>query len=157
MFEKRNMLSLFARRLYPGRVFLLGVLVFVGCSQKQPALEIEQLHINALPPGQTSAAAYMTLRNNTDKTLVLNYVHSPIASDVEVHRVIYDEGVMQMRKVSHLTVDPGVSMLFQPGGYHLMLMGIDNPPEVGETFDISLEFEAGYTITAPVEVRSSGQ
>jgi len=129
--------------------------LLVACTQKPP-LEIEQLHINAMPPGQTSAAAYMTLRNNTEKTLVLNYASSAIASEVEVHRVIYEQGMMQMRKVNHMTIDPGVTMLFQPGGYHLMIVGIENAPQPGETFTVTLEFEAGYTVSGQAEVRSHG-
>lgn len=146
-------------RLFPGArvtktVYCLALVLLLGCSQEKQALEIEHLHINAMPPGQSTAAAYMTLRNNTDKTLVLNYVHSPIASDIEVHRVIYDQGMMQMRKVQHLSIDAGTTLLFQPGGYHLMLMGIENTPQIGETFPVTLEFEAGYTVSAQAEVRS---
>lgn len=139
------------------RNFTLMILVVLvsACAKKAP-LEIEQLHINALPPGQSTAAAYMTLHNNTDKTLVLNYAHSPIATEVEVHRVIYDQGMMQMRKVNHMSIDPGVTMRFEPGGYHLMLMGIENAPQPGETFAITLEFEAGYKITADAMVKVPG-
>lgn len=136
---------------------IVGVLVLLQACEQKPPLEIEQLHINALPPGQTTAAAYMILRNNTKTTLVLNYAHSPIASDVEVHRVIYDQGMMQMRKVNHLSIDPGSVLHFQPGGYHLMLMGIENAPPVGDSFTITFEFEAGYTISADAEVRSLSQ
>lgn len=135
-------------------LYLLGFLM-LGCSQQEQApLTIEQLHIMQIPPGQSTAAAYMTLKNNTDKTLVLNYVHSPIAADVEVHRVIYDQGMMQMRQVQHLSIDPGKTLNFEPGGYHLMLMGIEQAPAAGETFDISLEFENGYAIVGKAEVRS---
>ncbi len=130
--------------------------MLVACDKPEnlPPLEISQLHIMEMPPGQGVAAAYMILKNNTDKTLVLNYVHSPVAADVEVHRVIYDQGVMQMRQVHHLKIDPGANMQFKPGGYHLMLMGIDEPLKVGDKFDITLEFEAGYKIVGRAEVRS---
>lgn len=137
------------------RLWPLVLLIFLACAEKPP-LEVEQLHINTMPPGQTSAAAYMSISNNSDKTLVLNYLHSPIATDVEVHRVVYDQGMMQMRKVNHLSIDPGVTIHFKPGGYHLMLMGIENAPQPGDTFTITLEFEAGYTITGVAEVRSPG-
>lgn len=132
------------------------IFLLFACEKKSP-LEIEQFHINALPPGQTSAAAYMILRNNTKETLVLNYVHSPVASEVEVHRVIYDQGMMQMRKVNHLQIEPGASLHFEPGGYHLMLTGIENVPPVGDSFTVTFEFEAGYTLSAQAEVRSLSQ
>ena len=136
-------------------VYLTFVFCLAACSEKA-AIEVENIFMHELPPGQSTGAIYMVLKNNTKQNLVLNYVHSGIASDVEVHRVLYENGMMQMRQVNHLTLDPGASLRFEPGGYHLMVMGIEKSPAVGETFELVMEFEDGYKITTPVEVRPRG-
>ncbi|VUD40347.1 hypothetical protein TDB9533_00133 [Thalassocella blandensis] len=112
--------------------------------------------IKQLPPGKTMAAVYLSMKNNSDKTQTLNYVHSPIAENIEVHRVIYNQGMMKMRHVKHFHINPGQNLVFEPGGYHLMIFGISESLEVGSTFPLTLEFEGNETHTIDVLVKPHG-
>jgi hypothetical protein len=61
---------------------------------------------------------------------------------------------MVMREVDggiQLTADETVA--FEPGGYHVMLLDLAAPLEVGDEFDVTLEFADSddVTITVPVE------
>jgi len=133
------------------------VVVLVGCSQSEPeGIDISQLFIREIPPGQTSVAAYMVLKNNTRVTQKLNYIHSPIAENVELHRNFYIDGMMQMRPVKRLSVNPGDELVLSPGGFHLMLFGVYEEMPVGSEFEITLEFETGIVITKNVQVRPFG-
>jgi len=44
--------------------------------------------------------------------------------------------------------------VLQPGGYHLMLMGIEQPLMVGEELSLQLVFEGGATLDIKVPVVS---
>ena len=135
----------------------LMIVLLWGCAEQAKApIVIENLYIKELPPAQTTAAAYMKVTNNTDKTQALNYIHSPAAEYVEVHRNIYKDGVMQMRPVKKLTVGPGQTKVLDPGGFHLMIFGLYENYKAGDTFELTLEFESGAVVTTDVEVRPHG-
>ena len=137
---------------------MLVVLLTGGCSRNQPVepVVVENGIMGQLPPGQKVAAVYLRIANNTEADLVINYVHTPIASEVEVHRNSYQDGVMRMRQVNHVRVPAQEALLFEPGGYHFMLMGIEQDLELGETFDLTIEFEGGITVTTPITVKPLG-
>lgn len=109
-----------------------------------------------LPPARTTAAVYAKITNNTDVTQPLNYIHSPLAENIQVHRNFYQNGMMQMRPVKKLSLSPGESISLEPGGFHLMVFGLYEPLKVGDTFEMTFEFETGHVLTAQVEVRSQG-
>ncbi len=143
-------------------VLLIGLIQACERSAEAPpmkassAVAVEDAFIYELPPNQTRAAGYMRLTNNSEKMQALNYIHTPIAEHVEVHRMFYQDGMMQMRPVKRLKLNPGETKQLESGGFHLMLMGVYEPLKAGEHFEITLEFETGHVVTVPVEVRSAG-
>lgn len=64
-----------------------------------------------------------------------------------------DMGNMTMQEVDSIDLPAGEAVVFEPGGYHVMLLGLANPLEVGDTFDLTLFFESGAEQTVSVEVR----
>ena len=48
-------------------------------------------------------------------------------------------------------------LLFKPGGYHVMIMGVKNPPlKQGDTFPLTLTFEKAGDVTVTVMVAKQG-
>ncbi|SMF02255.1 hypothetical protein SAMN02745866_00183 [Alteromonadaceae bacterium Bs31] len=142
------------------RIFLLVVLVSIlpACWYDDEAKVNEIAIVNAvmpaMPPGQTMASIYFSLENNTSEALVVNHLKAPISDHIEVHRNFYEEGMMKMRSVSHLSIAAGSKLRFEPGGYHLMVFGIAEPLKQGDQFPLTIEFEGGKSATALVEVKS---
>jgi copper(I)-binding protein len=64
-----------------------------------------------------------------------------------------DSGVMRMRPVERLQVDPGARITLRPGGDHVMLMGLKRPLRGGETFPMTLAFEKSGQKLVHVRVR----
>jgi copper(I)-binding protein len=63
---------------------------------------------------------------------------------------------MVMRELEGgLVLGAGETVTLQPGGYHLMMLGLVEPLTVGSTFDIQLVFENAGERTVTVEVRDS--
>ncbi len=138
---------------------LFSVVLLASCDKADTpaaAVEIKQAFIKQIPPGQTRAAVYLNLINNSEKEQVINYVHSPVADHVEVHRHFHENGMMQMRPVNHVRVDAGKELIFSPGGYHLMLFGVYDELKLGEEFELTVEFESGTVVTVPVVVKGRG-
>ncbi len=62
-------------------------------------------------------------------------------------------GEMTMQPVESIALPAGEPVALEPGGYHVMLLDLVSPLEVGETFDLTLTFETGGEQTVSVEVR----
>lgn len=114
---------------------------------------VTEAHIKTMPPGQTRAAAYLTLHNTGAQDRQILHVEADIAGEVQVHRHTYEQGMMKMRRVQHPRIPAGEQLVFAPGGFHLMLLDVDQPPSEGDTFSITMEFDGGESVTFPVAVR----
>ena len=73
------------------------------------------------------------------------------AHDIENPRPYRDSG-----DVATLPVQPGKSVTLAPGGYHIMLTGLKQPLQQGDTFPLTLNFEKAGQVTATVTVQKAG-
>ena len=80
-----------------------------------------------------------------------------IADDTQVHEVVSEGGSSVMRPVERgIPIDPGGHVSLEPGGYHVMVLGVDDIPEPGTTFELVLEFEEAGRMTVTVHVQEFG-
>ncbi|HKW80396.1 MAG TPA: copper chaperone PCu(A)C [Casimicrobiaceae bacterium] len=117
-------------------------------------LKIDHPFARATPPGARSGGVYLTVENNGDRTDRLLSVSSPVAGDVELHRMVMDGGVMRMRAVAGVDIKPGDRLVLGPGGYHVMLGDLKHPLRAGESFPLTLGFEKAGSIEVQVAVES---
>ena len=137
-----------------GVLSFLLVLSLGGCSDSvDRGLEIDDAYFRLMPPGQSVSAAFMSLTNSGEEMLVLNGFSSPATSRVELHEHSHDNGMMKMRKVESLTISPGETVRLAPGGYHLMLFGLQQDLAKGDTIDIELQQDSGRRHTVVVAAR----
>jgi copper(I)-binding protein len=120
------------------------------------AVEVSDGWMRALPPGQPTAAAYLTLTNPDAAAVRLVAARSEAAERVEIHRSSQVEGMWRMREIEGLDIPAGGTVILAPGGTHLMLMGLTRPLREGETLSIVLEFDGGKTLPASVVVKPLG-
>ncbi len=105
------------------------------------------------PPGVTVGVAYFTLKNDTGKSDRLLKISSPVAEKVQVHRTEVLDGIARMREVAVLHVDAGQTVMLEPNGMHLMLMGLKKPLVEGRSFELDLVFEVAGARKVKVVVR----
>lgn len=117
-------------------------------------LSAEGAYLRQPAPGQKMLAAFVTFSNDSTQAYTLNHISSPRASAVEVHRTLYNDGVMSMRKVNHLVVSPKATIAFKPGGYHVMLSGVTGEFNPGDQIPLKFHFEEGVTLDVSAEVRA---
>jgi copper(I)-binding protein len=100
-----------------------------------------------------NSAAYMMLSTTADDRLVA--AASPVADAVELHTHLMDNGVMKMRPVEGgIAVTTAEPTMLQPGGFHVMLLGLHAPLQDGTTIPLTLTFEKAGSVTFDVPVRS---
>jgi len=95
--------------------------------------------VRASNPGQSVAAAYVTLSSPQDVTLV--YAETERAGTVEMHSMTMQNGVMKMRSMEELPVPAGKPVKLAPGGLHLMLFEFPMPFKAGEQVKFRLCFK----------------
>ncbi len=102
---------------------------------------------------QRNSAAFMTLHNNGPAVAVVA-AESPVAEIVELHTHVHDNGVMRMRKIDRIELPAGGEVTLQPGGLHVMLLGLKQDLNEGERISVTLKFSDGSskTIEAPVRM-----
>ena len=74
------------------------------------------------------------------------------ADKAELHQHIMENGIAKMRPVDSVAIAPGTPVVFQPGGYHVMIMGLKGPLNEGDSFPLTLTFEKAGDVTVNVMV-----
>jgi periplasmic copper chaperone A len=89
-----------------------------------------------------TAGGYMAIINSGTEADRLLGVESDIAAKVMLHESKVDaDGIGTMAHVSALEIPAGGTVSLEPGGLHVMFMGLDGPLVEGETHAAVLIFE----------------
>lgn len=95
------------------------------------------------------SAIFGTLANPTDTEVTLVKATSDAAMTVELHEMVMDGGEMKMQpKEGGFAVPADGSTLLEPGGLHIMLIGLTRDIKAGDTVGVELEFSDGTTVAA---------
>jgi hypothetical protein len=92
--------------------------------------------------------SFGTLVNSSDADITITGGSSPVAGMVELHEVVMAEGEMVMQpKPGGFVVPAGGSLTLEPGGLHVMLMGLTSAIAPGTDVPITLTLSNGESIT----------
>ena len=137
----------------------LGLLAFAAAAHDYKAGDIHVVHpwARATPPGAPTGAAYMTIANSGAVADRLVAVSSPAAQRAEVHQMTMEGDIMRMRHLADgLEIAAGGEVALEPGGYHLMLIGLDAPLVEDTRVPLTLEFARAGTIEVELAVERPG-
>ena len=98
-----------------------------------------------------SAADSMTNQGGEDHALAS--AESDAAKVVELHTHLMEEGMMKMRRVDKIDLPAGETVKLEPGGLHIMLIGLERQLSPGEDVDITLVFEDGSRSSTKAPVK----
>ncbi len=133
----------------PGFTFVSG-LRLSGAAAQSPQVTVSGAWSRATPPHATTGVVYMTLTSAAADKLI--GVSTPVARQAELHRSTDQGGMVRMRSVpGGLELPAGKAVSLKPGGYHIMLIGLKAPLQVGQSIPLRLTF----THAAPVDVEAT--
>lgn len=130
--------------LYLVGVLMASLLAACGESGSREG-DIEVSHA-LVTEGDMVAAGYMVLGVGAQETLL--GASSPGAEAVSLHTT--EDG--SMTSVDSLELPAGGDLRLQPGGDHLMLEGLVQPLEPGQTVELTLEMEQAGEVVVEAEV-----
>jgi copper(I)-binding protein len=81
---------------------------------------------------------------------------TPVADKVQFHSTTEENGVSRMREMRVIDLSPRARVKFDPGGMHIMLVGLKQPLKEGQTFQLTLTFAKAGKIDATVPIAKIG-
>ncbi len=116
-------------------------------------LRIESAWARPTAPAAANGAAYFVIHDEGKEPDKLVRAGTPVAKVAELHTHLVEGNVMRMRPVEAIEVHPGTPTVLQPGGLHVMLMGLKAPLKEGERFPLTLVFEKAGEVTVEVAIQ----
>jgi copper(I)-binding protein len=149
-------------RILPGLSVFAFPLMLTGCGD--PALPTPDLAVTdawvraAVVPEEATtpvnSAAYLTIKNRGNGPDRLVGASFEGAKRVELHESFVDaQGLASMRRVDSVELPQGGEARLEPGGLHVMLMGLDATLSVGDSVSTVLQFEVSGRLTVSAVVR----
>jgi copper(I)-binding protein len=101
---------------------------------------------------------FMEITNptSTDATLIGGTSDSGM---VEIHETVMGDDGMQMQEINGgIEIPAGETVLLQPGGFHVMVMGLNEDVLAGDEVSVDLEFEGhpNVSVTATAKPSEAG-
>ena len=132
---------------------IAAALVLAGCSSTnavdEPAgISVANVYVKATDTMMTGA--FMDVINNTDADVTLTGATADFAEKVEVHEVV--DGVMRMKE-GGLQIAKGATGILEPGGNHLMFLGLMRPLVAGDEVEFTLQFSDGSSVDVLAAVK----
>jgi copper(I)-binding protein len=107
----------------------------------ESGIRVNQVWARATPGMVKTGAIYLSVTNTGAAPDRLVAASTPVAEKAELHEMKMTNGVMEMLPVSSLAIAPGKTLVLQPGGYHVMLLGLKAPMKEGEKVPLTLTFD----------------
>ena len=123
------------------RLSLLLLLLISSVAQGE--LRITEASVRLLPPSLPNTSAYFKVENTGNKDCILVGASSPIAELAELHNHIMLGDMMRMEKQDTITIGAGQTVVFAPGGLHMMIFSLKSPLQNGQNVRLSLHTKDG--------------
>lgn len=134
--------------------FVLTVTLLLTACSPDNGLDVQGAWARPARQGE-NGAVYFLLKNHTADTHEVLTAVSDVAKTVEIHESQLSGDVMQMRRVESVSIGPREEVIFEPGGLHIMLIGLNKDLQIGDEIEVTLQFRDFDAITVPVSVQEA--
>ena len=133
-------------------VIFAAVLVLSACRAEE-GITVHNAWVRPTAQGD-NGAVYFVLHNDSTEADELVGASSNVAEAVEIHESSMAAGtdVMKMNQVFSVPLSKGSEIVFEPGGYHVMLVNVSREFQVGETVEVILHFKNHEDVPVNVSV-----
>jgi copper(I)-binding protein len=131
------------------------VLAAVGSACRAPGVEVRDVRAFEASRGGTGAF-YATIVNATDSADQIDSLTSPASPVVSAHDSREVNGLVTMVPLEHPAIPAHDSLVFAPGGAHLMLEGLTRDLKSGDSLQVTLWLRRSGPRTVTAVVRPYG-
>ena len=101
-------------------------------------------------PGQQGGGGFVTLTSAGADRLVGG--STTLAQRFELHTMAMKGDVMEMRQVDAIELPAGKPVKLEPGGLHVMFIGLKQPLAIGSKVPVTLKFDKAGEVKVEFEV-----
>ncbi len=142
-------------KAYIALLVLLVILVFASACAGPTELSIDDPWARPGFRGD-NGAVYLEIINSTDQGDGLIGASSDVANMTQIHLSKMDaEGTMTMEQQDLVGIPANEVVELAPGGLHVMLMNLVKDLNVGDKFELTLEFQRAGDVVVEVEVKQA--
>jgi copper(I)-binding protein len=134
-----------------GILITLWILLASGCATPAQTLTIHEAWAR---PGEDggNTAAYMRLVGGPQADQLLG-VYTSIATRSELHQTTIDaDGTAKMEHIDSIKIPANSEVELRPGDLHIMLMGLSEPLEVGDSLQLTLQCQEAGEVASEVPI-----
>jgi periplasmic copper chaperone A len=133
-------------------VLIIGLLLNSCAAPATEGVEVRDAWARPAAQGG-NGAIYLVIRSPSADELI--GVASEVAEAVEMHESIMSGDVMEMHQLMSVPLPAGEEVTFDPGGLHIMLVGLKQDLKIGDAFEISLRFRNHEALRVSVAVKDT--
>ena len=130
-------------------VLLLLMMPTINAADK---LHVHDAWARETPPGTSVMAAYLTLQNPSASMYTLTGLSSSDFKRIEMHRTEQHDGMSKMLTVPQVILNGKGSIVFRPGGMHLMLIKPKKRLKAGDNITLTLFFTDEHSTKSSLEI-----
>lgn len=142
-------------------LILVAVLSLSACSVSPPESDtgpeiiVDDIWARQSPMAEGNGAAFMVIKNNGSEADTLVGAKADISDVVELHETIMEDDIMRMRPIEgqRLDIPAGGEVMLEPGGLHVMFIGLNQQLKPDDIFQVVLVFENAGEQIVDVTVR----
>lgn len=151
-----------------GLVIVAGALALAACSEEAevpveaagdcpPGVNVTEGWLSLPAVAENPGAAYFTIANDAEEQITLRTVDVLGADSAELHQTATYNFQTTMNELFAVAVMPGEAVVFEPGGRHVMAMGIREGVAAGSETEVTLTFAGGDKCSFPVTTYPAGE
>lgn len=117
------------------------------------SIEIDDAWVAAAPKNAPAMAMFMEIENEGSRDVRLVSAEGKGFARIELHRTMPMDGMMKMVPQDSIPVPAKGKTELRPGDYHIMLIGPERVPDIGEMVMLDLVFDNGERVHVHAHVR----
>lgn len=129
---------------------LAAIVIASSAASAFAQVKVEAAWARPTVAGQQSGGGFLTLTSPTADRLLGG--STTVAERFELHSMTMQGDVMQMRQVPTIELPAGRAVKLEPGGLHVMFIGLKQPLAAGSKLPVTLKFEKAGEVKVEFEV-----
>jgi periplasmic copper chaperone A len=138
-------------------VALAGTMLLAGCDRPPPdgTVRVRDVWVRLPAAKSRPGGAYFRMEAGSEGTRLVG-VSSPSVRWIELHETSMSGSKARMKRHKEIEFPSRGELVFEPGGRHAMLFGIDSKVKAGGRIPLTFSFNVAPPITVEAEVRAAG-
>jgi hypothetical protein len=136
---------------------LAGALLVAGCDRPPPdgTVRVSDVWVRLPAVKSRPGGAYFRMEAGSEGTRLLG-VSSPSVRWIEIHETETKGGRTKMKQRKEIEFPSRGELVFEPGGRHAMLFGINSKVKAGGRVPLTFSFNVAPPITVEAQVLAAG-